>query len=372
MAFVLKDRVQETGTAPNTSTFNLSGPVAGFQGFSVIGAGNDTYYAATDLSNNWEVGYGMYLNGPDTISRTTVLESSNSGSAVTFSGTVTIFCTYPAEKSVNLDSSGNVSALGTVASGTWNGTAIGLAYGGTGVTTAPAAMAALTGFTTTATSASPYTLTAASSYYQLFTGTLSQNVFLPNVTTLALGWSFHIVNNSTNNVNVNSSGGNNVITVLPNTTAMVTCILLTGTTAASWEAGFTDFSTATGTGSVVLSTSPAFTTSFTVAGTGYSPDINLADAATVAWDTSLGQVATFTFVSSNRTMGAPTNLANGGFYALEVIQNAGSNTLTWNSVFKWPSAVAPTLSTGAGARDLFIFRSDGTSMYLQGQSLGVS
>jgi len=109
-----------------------------------------------------------------------------------------------------------------------------------------------------------------------------------------------------------------------------------------------------------------------VVGTGYSPNITLTDAATVAWDTSTGQVATFTFVSSNRTMGAPTNLVNGGFYALAVIQNAGSNTLTWNAVFKWAGGTAPTLSTAAGAKDYFVFRSDGTNLYQQGISQAVA
>lgn len=105
-------------------------------------------------------------------------------------------------------------------------------------------------------------------------------------------------------------------------------------------------------------------------GTGYSPNLTLTDATTVNWDTSLGQVATFTFVSNNRTMGAPTNLKNGAFYALAVIQNAGSNTLTWNSVFKWAGGTAPTLSTAAGAKDYFVFRSDGTNLYEQGRALG--
>lgn len=106
-----------------------------------------------------------------------------------------------------------------------------------------------------------------------------------------------------------------------------------------------------------------------VVGTGYSPNINLTDAATVAWNTALGQTATFTFVSTNRTVGAPTSLVNGGFYALAVIQNAGSNTLTWNAVFKWTGGAAPTLSTAAGAKDFFVFRSDGTNLYEQGRSL---
>ena len=109
-----------------------------------------------------------------------------------------------------------------------------------------------------------------------------------------------------------------------------------------------------------------------VVGTGYSPNITLTDASTIAWDTSTGQTATFTFVSSNRTMGAPTNLVNGAFYALAVIQNAGSNTLTWDSVFKWTGGSAPTLSTAASAKDYFVFRSDGTNLYEQGRSLGVA
>ena len=106
-------------------------------------------------------------------------------------------------------------------------------------------------------------------------------------------------------------------------------------------------------------------------GTGYAANFALTDAATVAWDTT-NQVATFTFVSTNRTMGAPTNLKNGAFYALAVIQNGGSNTLTWNSVFKWAAGTAPTLSTAAGAKDYFTFRSDGTSLFQQGISQAVA
>lgn len=109
-----------------------------------------------------------------------------------------------------------------------------------------------------------------------------------------------------------------------------------------------------------------------VVGTGYSPNITLSDASTVAWDTTLGQVATFTFVSSNRTMGAPSSLVSGAFYALAVIQNSGSNTLTWNAVFKWASGTAPTLSTAASAKDYFVFRSDGTNLYEQGRSQAVA
>jgi hypothetical protein len=104
---------------------------------------------------------------------------------------------------------------------------------------------------------------------------------------------------------------------------------------------------------------------------GWAANTALTDAATIAWDT-VNQVATFTFVSTNRTFGAPTNLRNGAFYALAVIQNGGSNTLTWNSNFKWAAGTAPTLSTAAGAKDYFTFRSDGTNLYQQGISQAVA
>ena len=135
-----------------------------------------------------------------------------------------------------------------------------VANGGTNATTAHAALTNLTTFTTTATAAGTTTLTSSSTYFQFFTGTTTQTITLPVTSTLSTGWSFYIVNNSTGDLTVNSSGANLVITVLSGTSAMVTCILTTGTTAASWEAGLTDFSTVTGTGAVVLATSPTLVT----------------------------------------------------------------------------------------------------------------
>jgi len=114
MALALNDRVQQTGTANTTVSFTLSGSVTGFQSFAVVGNGNTTYYAATDASGNWEVGIGTYSTTGPTLTRTTILASSNSGSAVTFSGTVNVFVTYPAEKSVNQDASGNVTNAGNI------------------------------------------------------------------------------------------------------------------------------------------------------------------------------------------------------------------------------------------------------------------
>jgi hypothetical protein len=109
MTLALNDRVQQTGTANTTVSFTLSGAVTGFQSFAVVGNGNTTYYGATDATGNWEVGIGTYSTTGPTLTRTTILASSNTGSAVTFSGSVNVFVTYPSEKSVNLDADGVMS-----------------------------------------------------------------------------------------------------------------------------------------------------------------------------------------------------------------------------------------------------------------------
>jgi hypothetical protein len=89
----------------------------------------------------------------------------------------------------------------------------------------------------------------------------------------------------------------------------------------------------------------------------------LTDAATIAWDMNSGPQATVTLTASGHAMGAPTNLVAGA-YILIVKQDAtGSRTMTWNAVFKWPGAVAPTLSTAVNAVDVFSFVSDGTNLY---------
>lgn len=137
MALVLADRVQETTASTGTGTVTLAGAVLGYQSFAVVGNGNTTFYCIADQGGaNWEVGIGTYTASGTTLARTTVLASSNAGALVPFTtGTKTVFVTYPSEKSVNLDAAGNVSPLGTVASGTWNGTVIGPTYGGTGQNT---------------------------------------------------------------------------------------------------------------------------------------------------------------------------------------------------------------------------------------------
>ena len=107
MAFVLADRVKETTTTTGTGTVTLAGAATGYQSFSAIGNGNSTYYTiAGQTSSEWEVGIGTYTSSGTTLSRTTVLSSSNSGSLVNFSaGTKDVFVTQPSSRTVYVGAS---------------------------------------------------------------------------------------------------------------------------------------------------------------------------------------------------------------------------------------------------------------------------
>ena len=119
MALVINDRVKETSTTSGTGTLNLAGAVTGFVTFvSGIGNSNTTYYSIFEQgTNNFEIGIGTVTDAtPDTLARTTVLNNSaGNTSKINFSGTLDVFCTLPASKSVYLDASGN--PIGAASSG---------------------------------------------------------------------------------------------------------------------------------------------------------------------------------------------------------------------------------------------------------------
>lgn len=100
MALVIKDRVKETTTSTGTGALTLAGAASGFRSFSVVGNGNTTYYAIVDpATGDWETGIGTYSTTGPTLTRTTVLESSNSNALVNFAaGSKEVFVTYPAER----------------------------------------------------------------------------------------------------------------------------------------------------------------------------------------------------------------------------------------------------------------------------------
>ena len=121
MALVLKDRVKETTSTTGTGAISLGGAVANFQAFSaVLSDADTTYYAIIDVTNSdYEVGLGTYASGGNTLARTTILESSNGGSAVSFgAGSKNVFIAYPAEKSVYLDASNQLVINSTAVTST--------------------------------------------------------------------------------------------------------------------------------------------------------------------------------------------------------------------------------------------------------------
>jgi hypothetical protein len=248
MALVLANRVQESATANTTVSFTLTGAVAGFQTFAVIGDTNTTYYSATDTSGNWEVGLGTYSTTGPTLTRTTIYASSNAGSAETFVDPVSVFVTYPSGRSVNLDGSGNVSALGTVASGTWQGSTIAVAYGGTGVTTSSGANSLVLrdsnsnitvnrlsqGIQTITASGGTTVLTAASQFNQTLVGTGGHTFQLPDATTLTDTTTFQFNNNATGTLTITNNASATVGEIAPGGAGGI-ALLSNATIAGTWD-----------------------------------------------------------------------------------------------------------------------------------------
>jgi hypothetical protein len=143
MALVLKDRVKETTTTTGTGTVTLAGAAAGFQSFAAVGDGNQTFYAIVDAtSGDWEVGVGTYTASGTTLSRTTVVSSSNAGSLVNFgAGSKDVFVTYPSSRAVYLDAAGSavsVLDIGTLGTSTANITTANITAGTVSTTPASA------------------------------------------------------------------------------------------------------------------------------------------------------------------------------------------------------------------------------------------
>jgi hypothetical protein len=88
----------------------------------------------------------------------------------------------------------------------------------------------------------------------------------------------------------------------------------------------------------------------------------LTSGASISWNLASNQVSRLV-LSTNGTMAEATNKVDGATYILIVTQGTGSNTLSWDSTYKWPGATAPTLTTGSAKSDIFTFVSNGTSLF---------
>lgn len=206
MALVLKDRVKETTTTTGTGTITLAGAVSGYQSFSVIGNANTTYYTIVDPATGaWEVGLGTYTLSGTTLSRDTVLESSNSGSLVNFgAGAKDVFVTYPAERAVVSGTTDYLSLPAPSTSGnvlTSNGSAW--------TSSAPTSSSTLTIDNKTAT----YTVVAADAGKVINVTSGSPTINLDPAATLGRGFNVTIWNNSataTDTTTIDPSGAETV------------------------------------------------------------------------------------------------------------------------------------------------------------------
>ena len=200
MSFVIADRVRETTTTTGTGTLSLDGAVVGFQAFTAVGNNNTTYYTIQGTTE-WEVGIGTYLS--NTLSRDTVLSSSNGGSKLLLTaGTKDVFVTLPAGKTV-------ISVAGKVGEVTLSNTDI----SGLGtMSTQNANSVTITGGTATLTSLSTPTVQA----------TNSAGLSLKNASgTTQLSMGAGGGDNLTLNVSTNINGSNAQVDISPTGTGHV-------------------------------------------------------------------------------------------------------------------------------------------------------
>ncbi len=381
MALIIKDRVKETTTTTGTGNVALGGAVSNFVTFSSVLSDSDTtYYAIVDSNNSdFEVGLGTYVSSGNTIARTTVLASSNSGSAVDLSaGSKVIFCAFPADKAVIEDANGVVSIenlqfdTNAIKATNTNGN-IQLFPAGTGFTelygnTNAGAIrfncevnthgVTLKGPPHSASATYSLELpNADGSAGQLLktdgSGKLAFTSSLPGITATA-----------------------SEINILDGVTATASEInILDGVTATTTEINYLDITTLGLTQASKAVTADANgVVSFdngtieevtTVTSSSNAATINLRDGNLFEHD--LTENVTYTF--SN-----PAAAGRASSFVLKVIQDSSARTITWPTSVDWPAATAPTLTATNNGVDVFVFFTidGGTTYYgfVAGQAMG--
>jgi hypothetical protein len=327
MALVVKDRVKETTTTTGTGTLTLAGAATGFQAFSVLGDGSTTYYAIYDVATGgWEVGLGTYTLSGTTLSRDTVLSSSNSGAAVNWgAGSKDVFVTQPSEATQTVNSYSTAATLVAFVN------ALADTSGGAFTLTLPA---------------SPKT---------------GDTVIISD----AAG-SF-----GTNNLTV-ARNGSTISGIADDLVCDINSVSITlAYTGSTWSV-YAQIGGVSGT--VVTETGAQTLTNKTLTNpTINNPTINNYTEGAVAigtvttahtFDLTSGTLQTATLTASTAcTFTMPTASAGKSFLlVLGQAPSTGSGTATFTSVL-WAGGTAPTVTAAAGSVDMFSFVSDGTNWY---------
>ena len=359
MALVIKDRVKETTTTTGTGSIALGGASSNFVTFSsVLSDGDTTYYGIVDTGNTaFEVGLGTYTSSGNTIARTTVLASSNSGSAVNLqAGTKFIFCAFPADKALVEDANGTVVIDGNVSieSGLIDlkngGTASRIKFycesGNAHAQTVQGAPHA---------SAASNTLVLPATGSNLVSDTATQTLTNKTLTSPKINEDVAVTSTATE------------INLLDGVTATTTEInLLDGVTATTTELNYLDITTLGLTEASKAVTADANGVVNFDAGT--TDDVNTitssSNAATInlqlgnVFEHDLTENVTYTFSNPG-----PNN--TGSVFILKIIQDSSARTITWPTSVDWAGGTAPTLTATNNGVDVFVFftRDGGTTYY---------
>jgi hypothetical protein len=417
MAFVTADRVKDTSTTTGTGNITVSGSAPfGYRTFSTVLSVGDTFYYAIQGQSTaeWEIGVGTYAS-TNQFARTTVLASSASGSAVSFSsGTKNVFITLAAARTLQLgpsdgptagsvpygtgstlaytaagtagqllQSNGSSAPTWVTAGGTGTVTSVNVSGGTTGLTASggPVTLSGtitLAGTLATANGGTGGTATPTAGTIPYGTGTaLAYSAAGTSGQVLTSGGSgaptWTTVTGTGTVTSVDVSGGTTGLTYSGGPITGSGTITMAGTLAvANGGTGITSFGTGvatalgqnvSGSGSIVLGTSPTVNNP-TV--TNYIESVVVIGTVTTANTLSLtsGTIQTATLTASTAcTFTMPTATAGKSFVLLlKQAASTGNGTATFTSV-KWSSGGAPTITATAGKMDILTFVADGTNWY---------
>ena len=416
MAFITADRVKDTSTTTGTGNITVSGSAPfGYRTFSTVMSVGDTFYYAIQgqATAEWEIGVGTYASS-NQFARTTVLASSASGSAVSFSsGTKNVFITLAAARTLQLKSSdtptagsipygdgstlsyssvgtaGQVLVSGGSGSPTWSSagtgsvTSVAVSGGTTGLTTSGGPVTTsgtitLAGTLAIANGGTNSTATPTAGTIPYGTGTaLAYSAAGTSGQVLTSGGAgaptWTTVTGTGTVTSVNVSGGTTGLTYSGGPITGSGTITMAGTLAvANGGTGITSFGTGvatalgqnvSGSGSIVLGTSPTVNNP-TV--TNYVESVvaigTVTTTNTIALTNGTVQTATLT-ASTACTFTMPTATAGKSFVLLlKQAATTGNGTATFTGV-KWGTSGAPTITATAGKMDLLTFVADGTNWY---------